>query len=228
VLPAYAADQNYPVKASPPIAVAPTPDWVGFYVGINGGFGWGSTNADLPLTPFTTDQTSNGWLFGGHAGYNWQSGSLVYGLEIDYDAANLTGSETEALIPGIPVSVASQTIATKIDALATGRGRLGYTVTPNILLYGTAGVAWGHESATYSVSVPIINAPTTRTAFANQFGWVAGLGGEYKLTNNLLLRAEALHYDFGDVGYAFTPGVFVVNAKTTVDVVRGGITLKLN
>ncbi len=53
------------------------------------------------------------------------------------------------------------------------------------------------------------------------FGWVAGAGLEYKVWGNLIVRAEYLHYDFGKLTYGDGR-----NAKSTIDVARGGLSYK--
>src|SRR5438876_1166892 len=87
---AMAAD--LPVRAAPvypaPVAVAPT--WTGLYVGFNGGWGW-TQNNNVSVTPtgaiagafpaFSISHQSNGAVFGGQLGYNWQAGNWVFGIE---------------------------------------------------------------------------------------------------------------------------------------------------
>lgn len=237
VVPVYAADMNYPVKAQPPMVATPTSNWGGFYVGIDGGYGWGSSTIDALITttglggtltqPFA-NPTSNGFLFGGHVGYNWQfSGNVVAGLEVDYLGADLTGSQTVPVFGGL----GNATLATKVDALASGRGKLGYALNQNVLLYGTGGVAWGHESATATLAQIRPAASISETAFANQFGWVVGGGAEFKVLSNILLRAQFLHYGFGDVAYTFPVGLGPINganARTTVNAVTGGLSYKFD
>ena len=192
---AIAAD--LPVRPPPPVAASPAfvPDWVGFYVGIHGGGGWGHTTFDV--NPVLNATTSGG-LIGGHAGYNWQYGSVVAGLEADFD-----GADIKKTVLGIEE---------KTNELASVRARLGYVFFPNLLAYGTAGTGWGHTSLTDAAGASIA---------VNQFGWVAGAGLEYKLVDHVLLRAEYLHYDFGKTTFdAFD------NVKETVDVVRGGLSYK--
>jgi outer membrane immunogenic protein len=165
-----AAAADLAVKAPPPgLAPAYLSDWAGFYIGINGGFGWGETKFDEDPA---FNAKPRGGIFGGHAGYNWQYGSVVGGVEVDFDGADL-----KQTVLGIE---------NKIDELASARARLGYVVSPALLAYGTAGAGWGH----FVESVPGASIGTT------DFGWVAGAGLEYKLVGNLLLRAEYLHYDF--------------------------------
>jgi len=103
-----------------------------------------------------------GWLVGAHAGYNWQFGSWVGGLEADIDAARITGSastsgtslETAAFatirsgivrtFPEDALVTRSVDFHSKIDELASVRARLGFLVLPQFLLYGTGGAAWAH------------------------------------------------------------------------------------
>jgi opacity protein-like surface antigen len=73
--------------------------------------------------------------------------------------------------------------------------------------------------------------PFSGTKFISMFGWVAGVGLEYRLFEHVLLRAEWLHYDFGQNTYGVQLPVvvpLVVNNNITrrVDVIRGGISYK--
>jgi outer membrane immunogenic protein len=192
--PAMAADLA--VKAPPPVAPVYLSDWAGFYIGINGGGGWGHTTFDF--TP-ALNATTSGGVFGGHAGYNWQYGSVVAGLEADFD-----GADIKKTVLGVEE---------KTNELASARARLGYIFLPNLLAYGTAGAGWGHTE---------INVPGATIDAINQFGWVAGAGLEYKLMDHLLLRAEYLHYGFAKT----TLPNFGDNFKENVDVVRGGLSYK--
>jgi outer membrane immunogenic protein len=216
-----------PVYKAPPVILS---DWAGFYLGVHGGYGWGKTTFDSPFE--IANASPKGGLFGGHAGYNWQYGSVVTGLEVDFDGADITDSGTiaKAGCAGIrvadvvanctPVSL-SRTM--KFDELATARARLGYILLPNLLAYGTAGAGWGHSTLTGALTV----GPTTLSADANanNFGWVAGAGLEYKLWSNFIARAEYLHYDFATTAYSF-PVLVSPNAGSTIDVVRGGLSYK--
>lgn len=199
---AIAAD--LPVKA-PQIAAPPVylSDWAGFYIGVNGGGGWGHTKFDF----FSEDNTTfSGGLVGGHAGYNWQSGSVVAGLEADFDGADIKKTDAFAL-------------EQKTNELASARARLGYLFVPSLLAYGTAGAGWGHTTLTDTDGS--LTGTVGASAAVSQFGWVAGGGLEYKLIDHVLLRAEYLHYDFGKTTF---PGFD--NVKETVDTVRGGLSYK--
>jgi hypothetical protein len=85
-----------------------------------------------------TGINSNGIVGGFQAGANWQVGALVGGLEIDLSATGIKGA-TSALSTAANgqqnVSI-SQTQTDKFELLGSARGRLGYVVWPNVLLYG--------------------------------------------------------------------------------------------
>jgi outer membrane immunogenic protein len=221
-----------PAGAPPPPPVpAFISDWAGFYVGINGGGGWGHTDFQSGIfetpTPVTTgippNQSSSGGVFGFQFGHNWQWGPVVGGLELDFDGADINGSSTffappTAFMPG------TLTQQTRIDELASARGRLGYVIFPNWLLYGTGGVGWGHLrlNTTESTAAGFLSA----TSDTDQFGWVAGAGLEWKFAGNWL------HYDFGrqDNSGLFTffsnTGIDNSNSRTTVDVARAALSYK--
>jgi outer membrane immunogenic protein len=222
-------------KAPPPVILS---DWSGFYIGVHGGYGWGHTSIDAPValdfldlfdaTVGSLDASPKGGVFGGHAGYNWQYGAVVTGLEIDFSGADINTSGVvgtfpllERCIEACPLGTISRSV--KFDELASARARLGYLVLPNLLAYGTAGLGWGHSEITGTISVP--NDSVSASADANNFGWVAGGGLEYKLWEHVLVRGEYLHYDFAKTTYSF-PLVGGVNATSTVDVVRGGLSYK--
>jgi opacity protein-like surface antigen len=219
-----------PVYKAAPVIMS---DWAGFYIGVHGGYGWGNTPIGTPEMRIleldskqdphlgSFDARPKGGLVGGHAGHNWQFGAVVAGLEIDYTAAKINASGQvgtfidvcEGYLPGVV------TRSVKFDALASARARLGYTVMPDLLAYGTVGPGWGHSQVNVSMSFD-----GGGTAFANNFGWVGGGGLEYKLWEHVLVRAEYLHYDFAKTTYS-TP-LAVINAASTVDVVRGGLSYK--
>jgi outer membrane immunogenic protein len=207
-----------PVYKAPPVILS---DWAGFYLGVHGGYGWGDTSFDSPFTNFSAKP--KGGLVGGHAGYNWQYGSVVTGLEIDYSAADLKSSgvvSSRVWDEGEDSLTISRSV--KFDQLATARARLGYTLLPNLLAFGSAGLAWGHSevSETETRFDGGITTVSTASSYANNFGWAAGGGLEYKVWGNFIARAEYLHYDFAKTTYS------VPNASTSIDVARGGLSYK--
>ncbi len=95
---AQAADLPGAARTAPPSMIAPTPvyQWDGFYVGLNGGYGWGRSNHTSTITPggSSGDFDTNGGLFGATVGYNYNAGSFVVGLEADLDVTWIDGSTT--------------------------------------------------------------------------------------------------------------------------------------
>jgi opacity protein-like surface antigen len=129
----------------------------------------------------------------------------------------------------------SLTVTDKFDLLGSARVRLGYLAWPNVLLYGTGGLAWTRlvrEGVTVSGT-----GSSGGTSPIWEFGWVAGVGGEARLwDSNWLLRAEYLHYDFGDSGSGsqfFSQGglsatLTSTTGHLTTDVVRAGLSYKFD
>ena len=227
--PALAADLA--VKAPTAAPLFPVPSWAGFYLGIHGGYGWGHDSVDVDLL---SNPSPKGGVFGGQAGYNWQFGTFVAGLEVDSSSwADLKDSQsaTESGFIITPIIVIPFTItealSAKIDYLGSFRARAGFLATPDWLFYGTAGLGWARDSISVAETVTILGASTAASASDSKshVGWAAGGGAEYKLLPNLLLRAEYLHYGFGSETYNL--GVFgPFNSKLNVDVVRGGLSYK--
>jgi len=85
-----------------PHAAAPVPfTWSGFYIGLNGGYGWGRSNWRDPATdPTLRGFGLSGGVVGGQLGYNWQTGPFVLGLESDLDWTNLSGSRSDGGVCG--------------------------------------------------------------------------------------------------------------------------------
>src|SRR5262245_35929992 len=70
----------------------------GFYVGANGGYGWGTSKwIDDPGFGGSDlgSHRTRGATVGGQIGYNWQTGNWVFGFEGDVNWANLKGSHTD-------------------------------------------------------------------------------------------------------------------------------------
>jgi outer membrane immunogenic protein len=174
---------------------------------------------------FIPNTTASGGIFGGHAGHNWQYGPAVGGVEVDFDGADITSTSPSSSSRGLLRSAPRTSSSTRWRRSAAGSAMLW----SNWLIYGTAGVGWGHTRI--DTHFPLSPTSFSYSNSLNEFGWVAGVGVEYRLFEHILLRAEYLHYDFLQNTYGFqTPFVFpqIVNTNLTqrVDVIRGGITYK--
>jgi len=91
-----AADMQQRYTPPAPVYVEPIFTWTGFYVGLNGGYARGKADISDATSAFTTN-TETGWLLGATAGYNYQSGRAVWGLEGDIDYAWLKGNTSNTV-----------------------------------------------------------------------------------------------------------------------------------
>lgn len=201
--------------------------WTGFYVGVNGGYSWGDADTSVSASTSTRtrlirdfggantlvsdvtavgptlfgsgDTDVNGWLGGVHAGYNWQSHRWVFGIETDIQRTSEDGSLSVCVVAGCGVGTPFATANFKLDWFGTLRARLGVLLQPNVLLYGTGGLAYGHLSADYTAGLVGIGSGVLSDD-KTKAGWVLGGGVEGLIGPNWLLRAEYLYMDLGDVG----------------------------
>jgi len=206
--PAFAADMQ--LRAAPPVVnVSP---WNGFYLGAGVG-GMFNTTLNPDTTGFDlASYKPSGVTYGAFAGRNWQVQNWVVGLEVDFDVANRHASNT--------IMEEMVTTAT-IKYLGSARARVGFTLAPNLLVYGTAGVGLANTAASIGLGDMSVDAST------NHFGWVAGGGAEWLFTNNWSARIEYKHYDLGKSSYSFGPVVNInIPAALTVDVAKFGLAYK--
>jgi outer membrane immunogenic protein len=165
----------------------------------------GSSRADI-----------NGVIGGGQIGYNWQNGSMVFGIEADLDATGERGDTTNCLTAGCPAGGIFGSASYKLPWLATLRGRVGVTVTPSVLLYATGGVAAAEVDGTFvgGLSGGPVATVTTNPLKA---GFAVGGGVEGALANNWSAKLEALYVDLGsyDTGFAGVTNTTVTNAPDT-------------
>jgi outer membrane immunogenic protein len=133
---AFAADLPLPARL-PSTSYFPAPyNWGGGYFGLNGGYAVGSSDWTLGAAS-TSNFKTNGFLFGGTLGGNFQYGRVVMGLEADLDWFGLTGSSSVGLCAP---ALAGFACKTKSDWLSTARFRGGYAFD-RVLLFATGGLA---------------------------------------------------------------------------------------
>ena len=179
---AYAADAVFEEPPAP-VAVIEVPIfvWTGGYLGLQGGGLWSDSDIDDPDTGVFSDNF-NGGLFGAYAGYNWQSGAWVFGVEGDING--VWNDET--------VSIGAFDVDVGSDYLASLRGRVGYAFD-RALIFATGGVAFTDASAESDDFGGFnLDADDSLT------GWTIGAGGEYAFTDNWIGRVEYRYYDFSN------------------------------
>ena len=116
-----------PYTKAPVIAVDPAYDWSGFYVGGHLGYLWGKTSVvdDGVLTE--PGAPTNGVIGGVLAGYNWQSGPLVLGIEGDIGWTNAVGRGLVAIITTTSPNTYDLRWTSHVD------GKAGYAVGQPVL-----------------------------------------------------------------------------------------------
>lgn len=158
----------------------------------------------LPLSAFAQGATSAGasnsasassWVAGGQVGYNWQSGSWVYGLEADISAMHLN-SEMNTVLPLVPAPTASANA--EVDWYGTVRGRLGWSTGP-VLFYGTGGLAYGRVELNSNIFSPLGPVSLNSQTSSVRAGWVLGAGIDYMWLPNVILNIGYQHVDLGTV-----------------------------
>jgi outer membrane immunogenic protein len=200
-----AAAADLPPRPAPapyykaPVAV-PVYNWTGFYIGINGGGGFGRSTWDT-----TGSFDISGGLVGGTVGYNYQFGQGVVGIEGDIDWADINGTTNTFCGFGCKTSD---------HWLSTVRGRLGYAAD-RFMPFVTGGAAFGD-----------IRASTPGFAGGNNTnaGWTVGAGLEFAIAGNWTAKAEYLYVDLGKFNCGISCGAAVTdNVSFTTNIVRAGV-----
>ena len=143
------------------IPQAAATDWSGFYVGALAGSGSSTIDA-YNSDVFQSQFLSEGGLYGGFAGYNFQSGNLVYGGEISYLAGEIADPND------------SHTVST--DHHTDLKLRVGYSAG-DFLLFGFGG--YSTMTMNEGISVPV-----------TIDGFNYGAGAEILINNRYIIGAD--------------------------------------
>ena len=172
---AFAADVVSEEPPAPaPVAELPVASWAGPYAGISAGYGF---SGHAKVHDGGPDIKTKGFVGGVFGGYQWQQENFVYGAEADLGYNGVKGD--------------SGGVDSKGGFEGSLRARLGYAVTPEILLYGTGGGALKNQK----ISVPGDSDSNT------MLGWTAGVGTDIKITDNVFGRVEYRYTDFGSKSF---------------------------
>ena len=115
--------------------------------------------SSLGATFSTPISQNGGFIGGGQVGYNYQfNTNFVVGLEADIQGvasgSNSTSFATGApngLFPAFPL-LQTASVSQSLDYIGTVRGRLGYLVTPTLLIFGSGGLAYGGVNSSVSIA----------------------------------------------------------------------------
>jgi outer membrane immunogenic protein len=202
-------------------------DWTGFYIGGNVGYSWGRASTDgnvsgtqgvsvfrtasgggptvvtaLAALPISGRANVNGVIGGGQAGYNWQRGTWLFGLETDIQGSDERGSSDVCTTATACLFTANY----KLDWFGTARGRIGFLPSERILLYATGGLAYGGFSA---------NSPLIPGWGSTHAGYTVGAGAEFAVDNHWSIKVEYLYMDLGNIGGGGAAGTTAVTQLNT-------------
>jgi outer membrane immunogenic protein len=168
--PALAADlgEVEPLPTPQYTQAAPANDWTGFYLGVLGGYAWGTADTNT-----VGDVSADGFDIGGYAGANYQWGQFV------------VGAETDILYPFRDGSSGGLNVEQGLNG--SMRARAGIALD-RFLVYGTGGLA--------ATDLELSNAGGSDSDVL--WGWTAGAGVEGMVTDNLTARIEYRYTDYGD------------------------------
>lgn len=205
--PSLAADLPRPAYKAP-VYVAPF-SWSGFYLGINGGYGWGHT--DWNTAAGNISYSTKGGLVGGTIGYNMQTGTWVWGLEGDIDASwmdglSMNGSGTSPCAP-------PNGCETKNTWFGTARGRIGFA-WDRWMPFITGGAAFGNLKITPN---SLVSADKTK------LGWTIGGGVEWAFAGPWSAKLEYLYADLGKVTCEASACNVATDVHFKTNIVRLGV-----
>jgi outer membrane immunogenic protein len=187
--------------------------WDGFYIGGHAGYGWGDKDWTLiqngegatdcgQCGTSVTDYDVDGFVGGGQLGFNFQSGSFVFGGEVEFSGTGIDGSgswQAGGQFPG------TRGAATDINWLLTVGPRLGIAMD-RTLLYAEGGLAVADEDHTH------VGANNTFTGGETRTGWFIGAGAEYAFDDNWSARLEYNYIDLGSDDVTLT----AANSNTAI------------
>jgi outer membrane immunogenic protein len=219
--------QEYPVFYHPAIRSAPE-------------FGF-DTEVDSSIS--TRTNSSSGFIGGGQVGYNEQlQNNFIVGVETDIQgiASNNGNPWVTTLhntfsyysysfnrINTVPVDTI-YSFSKSLDYIGTVRGRLGYLLTPNLLVYSTAGLSYGGTTL-HTYSLQQVNSglsdefgPGKSSDSRTRVGWTAGGGLEWMFLNNWSTKVEYLYYDLGSPSIYMGQNTIVWNGSVPVSGISAG------
>ncbi|WP_315742277.1 MULTISPECIES: outer membrane protein [unclassified Bradyrhizobium] len=228
VTPASAADlAARPYTKAPPLAAPLPPTWAGFYIGVQGGGGWGRSKETFFGAPNTAifvgtqSYNTSGGFVGGVAGYNWQFGNYLIGIEGDYHWSDISGRS------GVVNAGLGDTYFTKLRSFGDIKGRAGWANGP-WLLFISGGAAVGDLQHRYDAA---LNGGAANSFSQNdwRWGWTVGAGGEYMFAPNWSAKLEYNFIDFGKSTIQYSPVPTNRSEwKDTVHTVKAGIIWHFN
>ncbi len=178
--------------------------WTGFYGGFHAGAGafsgrtldWGDDALDDP--DGDVNQEAAAALGGVQAGYNWQFGTLITGIEADFSA---TGFAENRFFGG--GNGTDYFVKADMPWMATVRGRMGLA-SGNTMAYVTAGLAIAQLEHCANDNAPCSTDNSQNIKWDEvRPGIVAGAGVETRLNQNWSLKGEYLYVNIIDTAVVY-------------------------
>lgn len=192
-------------------------DWTGLYGTLSAGYSSISLDGSQSAPGFDTEEdkdTSDGAIFGAGAGFNYDMGDFVLGLEGDI---SLLTNENQLEM--------KQTVEADYDWFATARARAGYDMD-GTLIYGTGGIALLRADFDGAGNIDVDAGKHSETFV----GWTAGGGIERMIGESWSLRLEAFYADFGSESFSLSDNDIGDEVDTEIDadmfVIRTGVSLR--
>lgn len=228
---AFGADLPARVYTKAPPVIPEVWDWSGFYIGVQGGGGWGTSKEtffNAPNSPAfvgTQNYDISGGMAGGVAGYNWQSGPVVFGIEGDYNWANIKG--TSGIINVGPPSL-GDTYFTNVRSFGDVKGRVGWAAN-QLLVYVDGGAAFAQINHQYDAALNG-GAGNTFSSNTSRTGWTVGVGLEYMFARNWTGRVEFDWVGLGtsQIQYTAVPPTNYSSWSDSFGVVKVGVNYKFS
>lgn len=212
------------------------PGWTGLYVGAHMGHAWSSDRRNAAsLTDFTDngeahDEFTANAIAGGQIGYNYElPNRAVFGIEGDFSWLDFQNSSQSNATGGIYIrdgQPAAQ-LASSLQWLATLRGRVGFSITDSLMIYGTGGAAFmgQQEQRTQfqitnqydQLTIPAFTEVTAKT----RVGWTLGAGAEFQIGGGWSMKGEYLYTNFGSQKFNFADARKDVGVDSTERVLVG-------
>jgi outer membrane immunogenic protein len=226
---ASAADMPLKAPRAPYVAAY---SWTGLYIGGEIGGGWShatTTRVDagggFPAGFVNAPINMSGVLGGGYAGYNYQMNNIVFGIEGNYDGADLTGSGGD--VSPTTGNLGTQSEKMKWDAAITGRLGLANN---NWLFFVKGGWAWAGFSGTGVTTTAGGAAVGNGNSSETRDGGTVGVGIEYGFMPHWsakveydYVRFETANFTSNNVSAAGVASTPARSATSDLSEVKGGV-----
>jgi outer membrane immunogenic protein len=167
----------------------------------------GEAISDPADVSFSTSYSLSGVLGGAHAGWNYQTGPIVLGVEGTFAWTNARGStplNNEIAEAPFFVRQAAE-LSTTMKWTSTLVGRAG-AANGSTLYYLVGGLALMNESHTATEATGLFFLPqflTQQAVRSTRSGFVLGFGAEFAVYHNWTAKLEYNYMDFGKTSTSF-------------------------